>query len=60
LSPVEYFCRSEVLKVFVVGEHLHLVQSTFTVPSPIFECIDDGEKFLIVDIIVGFRGRELS
>ena len=60
MSPIEYFCRSEVLKVFVDRENLHLVQCAFTVPSPMLECIDDGEEFLIVDIVIDFRGRKLS
>jgi len=59
LLAVEYFSRSKVLKVLVVQEHLHLVYSAFAVSSPVFEGVDDREKFLVVDFVVDFHGGEL-
>jgi hypothetical protein len=43
----------------VVREDLHLMDGAFTKPSPMFESIDNGEKFLVVDFVVYFRGLEL-
>jgi hypothetical protein len=39
---------------------LYRVFRSFTIPAPVFEGIDDGQKFLVVDVIVDFRGLELS
>ena len=44
----------------VVREYLYLVFRSFTVSAPVLECIDDGQEFLIVNIIVDFRRLELS
>jgi len=44
----------------VVGEHLHLVQYALTVSSPVFERINDGEEFFVVDIVIDFHRCELS
>jgi len=60
LSSIEYFCRSKVLKILVVGENLHLMECTFTVSSPVLKSVNDGEKFFIVDIVIDFRGGELA
>jgi hypothetical protein len=59
LSAVEYFSCGKVLEVLVVRENLQLVNGAFAVSSSVFESIDDGKKFLVVDFIVDLRRLEL-
>ena len=59
LPAVEYFCCSEVLKILVVRKDLHLVDRAFVGSSPMFECIDDREKFLVMDFVIDLRRLEL-
>ena len=60
LSTIKHFCCSEVFQVVVVCEYLYLVLCPFTVSAPVLKCVDDGQKFLVVDIIVDLRRLELS
>jgi len=38
---------------------LDLIRCSFAVPAPVFEGIDDRQKFLVVDFVVDFRWLEL-
>ena len=42
----------------MVAEYLDLVCCSFAVPAPVFEVIDDRQKFLVVDFIADFRRLE--
>jgi len=39
---------------------LDLIRCSFAVPAPVFEGVDDCQKFLVVDFVVDFRWLELS
>ena len=43
----------------MVAKHLDLICRSFAVPAPVFEGVDDCQKFLIVDFVVDFRQLEL-
>ena len=57
LSAVEVSLFEKVLKVFVVGKDLDAMAGAFQVVAPVLEGLDDGEKFLVVDVIVAFCWR---
>jgi len=44
----------------VIGEYLYLVGGSFAIAPPVFEGVDDGQEFLIVDLVVDFHWLELS
>src|SRR6267154_4027790 len=48
----EVLCCTPVLEVAVVRDDVERLRETFEVMSPIFEGMDDGKHFLIVDLIV--------
>jgi hypothetical protein len=52
----EVLCRSEIKKVLMIGEHDDRVGISFKVMPPCFQDMDDGEKFMIVDLVVSFSG----
>ena len=54
LSAVEVSLFEKVLKVFVVGKDLDAMAGAFQVVAPVLEGLDDGEKFLVVDVVVAF------
>ena len=54
LSAVEVSLFEKVLKVFVVGKDLDAMAGAFQVVAPVLEGLDDGEKFLVVDVVVVF------
>ena len=56
LSAVEVSLFEKVLKVFVVGKDLDAMAGAFQVVAPVLEGLDDGEKFLVVDVVVEFGG----
>ena len=55
---VEHLGLAEVGEVFVVHENLHWERGTMKVVVPRFQGVDDGEEFLVVDIVVAFGGGE--
>ena len=54
LSAVEVSLFEKVLKVFVVGKDLDAMAGAFQVVAQVLEGLDDGEKFLVVDVVVAF------
>ena len=57
---VEYLSCGKVLEVLGVREHLYLLHRTLAIPSPMFERIDDGKEFLVMDLVVYLRRRKLA
>ena len=53
LSSVQLLRCGECCQVFVVCENGEF-GTAFRIHSPVFECIDNCQKFLVVDIIVLF------
>ena len=54
LSAVEVSLFEKVLKVFVVGKDLDAMAGAFQVVAPVLEGLYDGEKLLVVDVVVAF------
>ena len=52
LATVEVAFFAEVLEVLMVGEHFHTVSGSFQVVTPVLEGVDDGEEFLVVNVVV--------
>ena len=44
----------------MIREDLDLMDCSLAVPMPVFERVDDGQEFLIMDFVVDFHGLELS
>ena len=56
LPSVERFGSCEVFQVVVIREYLYLVLRPFTISAPVLECVNDCEKFLVVDFVIDLRG----
>ena len=50
---------SKILKILVVSENLSWLGREFQVVSPMFESSNDGQEFLVIDLIVHFSREEL-
>jgi hypothetical protein len=57
LSAREEFGGGEIFQVFMIRNHINRKCGAFKVVSPSLERVEDGKKFLIMDIVVEFRGR---
>ena len=44
----------------MVPEHLDLIRCPFAVSPPVLEAIHNGQKLLVIDLVVDFRRLELS
>ena len=44
----------------MIRDHANLVGVTLEVNSPVSKCFDDGQEFLVVNLVVKFRWRHLS
>ncbi len=42
----------------MVHEDYHQMGASHQQVSPVFEAVDDGEEFLVIDIVVSFHGVE--
>ena len=40
----------------VIREYLYLVLRPFTISAPVLECVNDCEKFLVVDFVIDLCG----
>ena len=61
LTMVECLGLLEINEVFVISEDLHWEGRTMEIVSPIFQGMDDGEEFSVIDIVVLFcRGEQLG
>ena len=60
LSTGEDLGGVEVLEVLVIAVDLDRMWGALEVVSPDLEAIDDGEEFLIVDIVVAFGWDHLA
>ena len=60
LAAVIYFRLGEPEEVFVVCDDLDLLARALQEVAPGGEAVDDGQHFLVVDLIVLFREVELS
>ena len=50
--------RGEVLKVFMIRDHVDQSTGAFEVVSPDTESIEDRQQFFVVHVIVEFRRTE--
>ena len=55
LSSSQDSSCGKVLQILMVTEDYDLVLGTMEILSPLFECCNDSQKFLIIDVIVNFR-----
>jgi len=58
LAMVEFLSRHEVLQVLVVHPDFYRVSSSFQKVPPFFQCTDDSEHLLVMDLIVPFNWRQ--
>ena len=58
LAARQFLRLAEVSEVFVIYEQSDGMSSSLQVMSPVFKSMDDGEQFLIIDVIVSFSGGE--
>lgn len=52
----EEFSSREVFQIFVISDHINWSSATFEVLLPALECFEYSKKFLIMGVIVEFRG----
>ena len=52
------FGAGEILQVLVVGDHINQRGGTLKVVSPVLEGLEDGQKLLVMGIIVQLRGGQ--
>jgi hypothetical protein len=55
LPSIERLGFGKVDEVFVIAEYIHRVLSPFQIVTPCFERLEDGEEFLVVDVVVALR-----
>jgi hypothetical protein len=60
LATGKELCRCEIFQVLVVGNDVDRRCCTFEIMSPYFEGFNDGEEFLVVDIVVEFRSEKVQ
>ena len=58
LPPCQDFGSGKVFEVLVVCDDVDWGQSFLKVVAPGLECFKDGQEFLVVYIVVQFRGGE--
>ena len=47
-------CCTPILEVVVVGNDVEWLRETFEVMLPVFEGVDDGQHFSVIDLVVTF------
>ena len=52
------FSSGEVFQILVISDHIDWGSTTFEVLLPVFEGFKYSEEFLIMGVIVEFRGVE--
>jgi len=60
LAAVQEFCRGKVFEILVIGDDINGGHGTFEVVTPDLEGFVDSKQFLIVDVVIQFRGGEGS
>ena len=48
----------EDFEILMIGENFKLMRTTFEVMSPFTKSLDDGEEFLIINVVVPFSFNE--
>ena len=56
----EQLSSGEILKIFVVHHHVNWSWRSLEVVMPYLKSFENGEEFLVVDIIVEFRGHKCA
>ena len=59
-SSFQDFRSEEGCEVLMIRDHTDFVGVALEVDSPVSKCFDDGQEFLIVNLVVEFRWRHLS
>jgi hypothetical protein len=60
LAAAKVASGSKILKILVVSENLSWLGRKFQVVSPMFEGNNDGQEFLVIDLIVCLSREELA
>jgi len=60
LAAAKVASGSKILKILVVSENLSWLGREFQVVLPMFESSNDGQEFLVIDLIVHFSREELA
>jgi len=55
---VEFLSRHEVLQILVVCPDLYRMPGSFQEMPPLFQCADDSEHLLIMDLVIPFHRRQ--
>jgi len=58
LATVEFLSCYEVLQVLVVRPDFYRIPGSFQKVSPFFQCADDSEHLLVMDLVVPFHWRQ--
>ena len=58
LATVEFLSCHEVLQVLVVCPDFYQVPSSFQKVPLLFQCVDDSEHLLVIDLVVPFHRRQ--
>ena len=55
MTTVELLCLCEILQILVIGENLDGVFRSFQVMAPCLERTNDGQEFLVLDVVIPFH-----
>jgi len=58
LATVEFLSHHEVLQVLVVHPDLYQVPGSFQEIPLLFQCMDDSEHLLVMDLVIPFHQRQ--
>ena len=50
----QQFGSAEILKIFVISDHIYRSTAAFKILMPVFKGFKDGQEFLVVGVIVEF------
>ena len=60
LTTVQDLCGHEGFKILVIGANTERVFGSFKIVTPVVEVFDNGEHFMIMDIVIAFHRDTLS
>ena len=58
LATRKFLGLAEVSQVFVISEQSDGMSSSLQIMAPVFESMNDGEQFPIINVIISLSGRE--
>ena len=60
LTTVENLRGHESFEVLLIRGNVDRMHRSFEVVTPMFEAFDNGEHFVVTDIMIAFRGNALA